>query len=187
MSSLRRADLIVVTKGTGWDEQEAGMAELRKRFRSKEVTAVRFRPAALIDGVSGERVSADRVSPRRIVAVSGIADPAAFEMSLREMGFDVAGHVARPDHAWYRQEDWEEAVRLCRATGSDAVVTTEKDLVRLREIGSVCDPPAEYPRLFAAELEAVWQGEDPLAGLLARVRRLVEDARRQSRDGVGRT
>ncbi len=66
---------------------------------------------------------------RRILAVSGLADPRSFYTMLRELEADLVGVLEYPDHYQYTAPDWQ---RIWRAAATvDLVVTTEKDLVKL--------------------------------------------------------
>jgi tetraacyldisaccharide 4'-kinase len=51
---------------------------------------------------------------------------------LREAGYSVAATLAFPDHHRYGRRD---VARVAAAAGAGAVVTTQKDLVRLEALG----------------------------------------------------
>jgi tetraacyldisaccharide 4'-kinase len=65
----------------------------------------------------------------RVTAVAGIARTDGFVAMLREAGATVADVMRFPDHHRYSSADWARIVG--RARGSERVVTTEKDLVKL--------------------------------------------------------
>jgi tetraacyldisaccharide 4'-kinase len=67
----------------------------------------------------------------RIVAVAGIARPERFFADLAAAGWDVAAALAFADHHAYTPADVARIARLAEAQGAGAVVTTEKDAVRL--------------------------------------------------------
>jgi len=66
-----------------------------------------------------------------IVAVAGIASPPRFFADLRSGGWTIAREMPYRDHHRYSRRDLHEIVATARSTGARAVVTTEKDLVRL--------------------------------------------------------
>ncbi len=68
---------------------------------------------------------------RRVVAVAGIARPARFFDALRLAGWDIAQVLPFPDHHRYAVADVERIARAARQSAALAVVTTEKDAVRL--------------------------------------------------------
>jgi tetraacyldisaccharide 4'-kinase len=63
--------------------------------------------------------------------MAGIAGPERFFDSLREAGWTIAGTASFADHYRYRARDLAEAARAARAAGAAAIMTTEKDLMRL--------------------------------------------------------
>lgn len=66
-----------------------------------------------------------------VLAVAGIADPPAFFEAVRRAGWQVVATRAFSDHYPYTRADVERIAGDVRATGAAAVVTTEKDYVRL--------------------------------------------------------
>jgi tetraacyldisaccharide 4'-kinase len=64
-------------------------------------------------------------------AIAGIASPAAFFADLRAAGCNLAGTRSFRDHFRYSRRDLEDIVAAARASGASAILTTEKDLVRL--------------------------------------------------------
>ena len=69
-----------------------------------------------------------------VAAVAGIARPQRFFRDLRALGWDVAAEIVRPDHHWYDAADVARMESAARDAGAVAVVTTEKDAVRLQGV-----------------------------------------------------
>lgn len=69
----------------------------------------------------------------RTVAFAGIGNPQRFFDLLAELGADVAARVSLPDHHAFTEADAERILRLAR-THRAQLVTTEKDLVRLKGV-----------------------------------------------------
>jgi tetraacyldisaccharide 4'-kinase len=67
----------------------------------------------------------------RVFACAGVAEPPQFFAALRTAGWAVAGTLAFADHHPYSRADAARVFAAARAAGAGAVVTTEKDLVRL--------------------------------------------------------
>jgi len=70
----------------------------------------------------------------RVVAVAGIARPERFRASLSALGWDVVHWQTYPDHHWYSSLDVARIEQAARSRGAAAVVTTEKDAVRLEAL-----------------------------------------------------
>lgn len=71
------------------------------------------------------------VAPTRVFAFAGIAEPARFFETVRDAGLELAGSRSFADHHRYTSGDLERLVRAARAAGAAALLTTEKDYVRL--------------------------------------------------------
>ena len=67
-----------------------------------------------------------------MLAFAGIGDPARFFNTLRASGIDVAGQRAFADHHPYSQAEIESLIAEAKRDGL-TLVTTEKDLARLRD------------------------------------------------------
>jgi tetraacyldisaccharide 4'-kinase len=100
------------------------------------------------------------VPKRDVVAVAGVARPERFWRLLDELGVEVVDRVRFPDHHPYAAGD---LVRLRAVSGGHALVTTEKDLVKLARL-----PDAGAIRLHAVRIDLeVDDGERLVDALLA--------------------
>lgn len=94
-----------------------------------------------------------------LFAVAGIARPERFFDDLKAAGFNVAGTMAFGDHHVFTPHDIDGIVAAARASGAAAVVTTEKDAVRLEHLDLASVPFAAVPlhtRIEPADLFASW-------------------------------
>jgi tetraacyldisaccharide 4'-kinase len=71
------------------------------------------------------------VRGKRVFAFSGLADNEQFFTALRDAGVNVVATRGFPDHHDYA--DMESIKRAARAANADAIVTTEKDAVKLND------------------------------------------------------
>jgi tetraacyldisaccharide 4'-kinase len=74
-------------------------------------------------------VDAAALSGRRVLAFAGIAHPEKFFGTVREIGADVAGTQALPDHHPYSAEECRALLQRAESLGA-ILVTTAKDAVR---------------------------------------------------------
>jgi tetraacyldisaccharide 4'-kinase len=79
------------------------------------------------------------------LALAGISRPERFVKSLEADGWSIVGLVAYPDHHRYRPRDLERLARAAHDAGVNAVVTTEKDAVRLLPFRPLPVPVAAVP------------------------------------------
>jgi tetraacyldisaccharide 4'-kinase len=68
------------------------------------------------------------------VAFCGIARPQQFFAGLAAAGLTLADAHAYPDHHRFTRHDLDHMVRLARKSGATALITTEKDEVRLGNV-----------------------------------------------------
>jgi tetraacyldisaccharide 4'-kinase len=116
----------------------------------------RKRDAARLLEPAGERLPR---TARRVVAVAGIARPERFFDDLRAGGWDVAAELRFADHHAFTSRDVDRIASRWRETGADAVVTTEKDAVRLLPFRPMRMPMAVLPltvRIEPAESFQDW-------------------------------
>jgi tetraacyldisaccharide 4'-kinase len=141
LASLRRADILIITKV---DQAMESAAALRERLRAlapqAAVATAIHEPTDLEEPLRGERLPLDRITRGRVSLLSSIGDPEGFEQTVRQLGATILAHQAFPDHHRYRSYEWQEALQRASVLGVDAIVTTEKDLVRLRPWLRSVDP-----------------------------------------------
>jgi tetraacyldisaccharide 4'-kinase len=134
LTALERADLVVAV-GDRTEIDVAAVEDTIERYApGTPVLTAAYTPV--------ECVEAERMLPRplhalsgtRVVAFAGIATPEAFKRTLQELDVDVAEMKKFPDHYWYSADDLRRLEHLADALGADALVTTEKDGVRLRRL-----------------------------------------------------
>jgi tetraacyldisaccharide 4'-kinase len=66
-----------------------------------------------------------------LYAFAGLANPGQFFESLRAAGLTLAGTRVFPDHHPYSDRDLDEIVARAAQAGATAIVTTEKDAVKI--------------------------------------------------------
>jgi tetraacyldisaccharide 4'-kinase len=71
-----------------------------------------------------------------VAAFCGIARPAQFFDGLEIAGLNIAARVAFRDHHRYTAADLDCMTTAARAAGATALMTTEKDFVRLGKLAS---------------------------------------------------
>lgn len=148
-SALGRASVLwlrAATRPAPMPPLPEGLPRVRARHAPVDVLG----PDGAIGPVSG-------MKGRRVVAFCGIARPAAFQRTLRELGAEVTAMNAFSDHHDFRRG--ELAALSAAATAARAeLVTTEKDAMRL---------PADFPASVVRLGVSVLEGEEVLQKLLA--------------------
>jgi tetraacyldisaccharide 4'-kinase len=136
LRGLARADAVVVTRADGLPPAE------RDRIR-RQVAAARpglppvvwleteHRPAGL-RAASGQTTPLAALRGRPVAAFCGIGNPAAFRRTLVETGATIVGFQSFADHHPYGAADLASLAAWAEQTAAGLVVTTLKDLVRIR-------------------------------------------------------
>jgi tetraacyldisaccharide 4'-kinase len=135
--AIARADAVVLVDDGR--EPTSGLKEADlPSLGSHRLLHARLEPRALI---TAEPPSEDLTAPprwreypialrgRRVVAVSGLADPSGFHAMLNRLGAEVIATLAFADHHDYGPYEVENILDAARH--AELVITTTKDLVKL--------------------------------------------------------
>jgi tetraacyldisaccharide 4'-kinase len=130
VSALRRADLVVVTRRAATAEAaEQVAAEVAGQVGADRVARAVLEPAGFTSGDGPE-------PPGSVLAVAAIGMPDGFTATLEAAGVSVGELLAFRDHHEYTEADVRGIVQ---AAEGRAVVTTEKDWVKLRRFDALRD------------------------------------------------
>lgn len=137
LSALARAHAFVITglDADNRDRVEEFSRRLNGVFPAIPVFGGQYRPSGVLDGRSGETRDFAELKGMRLFAFAGIANPASFRRTLAQEGIPLAGFRGFSDHHPYSSEDLKALVAEARACGAEALLTTEKDLVKLVRFG----------------------------------------------------
>ena len=119
LSGLSRADCFMV-KGKG--------ALLEIEGAGKPVFRFSYKPL-MLRSLDGSERPLGFLRRKKVAIVSGIASPESFEATVKELGPTIDKVFIYSDHHSYSKEDVSEITAGVK--GLDAVVTTEKDIVKL--------------------------------------------------------
>jgi tetraacyldisaccharide 4'-kinase len=128
-----RADIIVLTKGKGSDNR-ALISEVR-RYNPRAPLFVSDHEPSYVVTSKGEMLSLNWLSGRKVYAFCGIGDPDSFRTSLEKAGAALRGFKAYRDHYRYKRGEMEHIVKAAEASGARWIITTEKDIMRLKSVG----------------------------------------------------
>ncbi len=133
-AALARADVILVRRREGIPD----IAAARVFFPKASAFGYKVVPRAFIEpGANGEEHPPAFLKGQRVFAFCGIAGPQRFLSTLRELGAEVAGSLAFPDHYEYPAGSIERIKRAFGDSSARYLVTTEKDMVKLEPDGAI--------------------------------------------------
>lgn len=140
--SLARADVIGVTRCD--QAPPAVMAHLHEKLSrlapGTPVVEARHRPTALV-GLDGSVRPLPGPVPERVVCAAGIGNPESFAATVAALGSQVVATRWWPDHYRYTSRDLAALGELARRHDAEALITTCKDIVKLRALSVDCKLP----------------------------------------------
>ncbi len=166
VGSLQRADLVVLTHSDQVDASDKSLllGRLQRLSNAKPVIQAVHRISGLTD-IFGNLVD---IEPRDMLAVifAGIANFSGFRRSVEEIGVKVAAAYEYPDHHDYTAEEIAGLKDVALTLEANALLTTEKDAVKL--LGRWDDSGC---RLIVLRLDVEFEesGEKILTEMLDRV------------------
>ena len=134
LSALGRAHAFVVT---GVDSGNRAAVEnfqrrLQGAFPGKPVFVGEYLPSEIWHSSPDKACTLAEARRLPVFAFAGIANPDSFHQTLRQAGFSLVGFKEFRDHHAYTAKDVSALVKTALAHGAQALITTEKDFVKLR-------------------------------------------------------
>jgi tetraacyldisaccharide 4'-kinase len=147
VSALKRADMILITRShllTNPDEVELAI----RRINPLAPISYFYHDAiGLLDFTSDKRVPLSLYYNQRVVAMAAIGNPSVFLEDLAHYQFKIVDEFLFRDHHPYSQKDLDRVLESLESADARAVITTEKDAVRLQDLDF---PPG---RILALQIE----------------------------------
>lgn len=162
-TALRRAHGVVLT---GWHPEallEPWQQELKRRAPALPHWVCQFKPIALHQVGSRESLPLSFLNQTKVAAYAGIANPAPFFKSLSEMGAEVLETKALADHASFSKTEMAAWIQSLKKKGVEAVVTTEKDAVKLDNHGGFAIV------IIFLSTGVVWKDQAPLETIVKKL------------------
>jgi tetraacyldisaccharide 4'-kinase len=155
LQHIRRASCILLTKSDGRHD-ETLYQRLRTYNPHAPIIECCHRPKYFVRHSDGHQELLQWIVGKRVAILSGIARPDSFEHFLIELGARITYHQRFSDHHAFTEDDLGRFHRRVQMNPIDAILTTEKDSVRIRQ-----DFPFFVP-LYYLRIEIVIL-EDPQA------------------------
>ncbi|MCA9010061.1 MAG: tetraacyldisaccharide 4'-kinase [Planctomycetaceae bacterium] len=150
LSALKRADVVIVTRCDLASEQD--LAEIERRIiaaapqLADRILHVEFQPTSL-RSLDGNTLPLSDFAGQSVHLMAGIGNPDAFETTAIRARMKVTGTSWFPDHHQYTNIDLQQVQQRASSSGTECIVTTLKDLVKL---------PTECRDIRAMEIAAVF-------------------------------
>jgi tetraacyldisaccharide 4'-kinase len=169
ISHLRRAQMVVLTNS--------------RRAGSERVRALRERVLQIAPNVSvfvGDlqarslrsldstvRYEVDWLAKRRVFTFAALGNPTSFEHTVKELGAEIVERVQLADHQAFSRERLAEISDRAATLDIDALITTEKDAIKLPMVEMATPVFVLEVEMVLEESEAFWGAlEGRLCGTL---------------------
>ncbi|HET6516059.1 MAG TPA: tetraacyldisaccharide 4'-kinase [Thermodesulfovibrionales bacterium] len=141
LTEMKRADVIVITKkvlgekgivrSSGFSSFDSLIDEIRDNSPDAPLFVAEHLPTGLTTA-SGKDLPITAISGKTIYGFAGIGNTDSFRETLLSIGTRVSGFKPFRDHVAYSQGDIERISLASKACRADWIVTTEKDIMKIR-------------------------------------------------------
>jgi len=132
LSSLKRADVLILTKTEGSGHIQELSSKLKEINPKALIIQSWYKSAGVKDVFDVLSIPENFLKDKRVVGFCAIGDPLSFELSVKNSGAELIKFFAYMDHHVYQASDIKEMVDFCRSRQIQVLVTTHKDAVKLR-------------------------------------------------------
>jgi tetraacyldisaccharide 4'-kinase len=140
LGSLGRADIIVLSRSGRGEQDRQGrpcVDALVREIRSYNTKARIFQAEHM--PVSCRLLSGDKRPPewlfgKKVFGLSAIGNPLSFEKTVLSLGAQFLGRRMFRDHHRYSSSDVARVLKGAQKSGAEWIVTTEKDIIKLRNL-----------------------------------------------------
>ena len=139
LSHLDRAQVVLLTKtDQSTDESRDAIKEVLKQYNEQALIVESIHsPQGLIEiedwykGTRHDTIGLEILLDQKVVAFSGIGNPSSFEQTIADVGAVLLDSIRYPDHHDYMMAEMQAVVEWAHETGATALLTTEKDAVKI--------------------------------------------------------
>jgi len=136
LRNLGRADLFVISHCNQSDEQtiKSIYTRLNQINPHAPVCESAHRPIFIENITDGSTLEPEWLKGKMIYGLSAIGNPESFALTLKELEADLIRHRVFSDHHVYTKEEIDDVISEARSLGADAIVVTQKDIVKIRKM-----------------------------------------------------
>ncbi len=134
LKALNRCHVLVITRQTNKDAE----AEIRRHNKQAPIFYASFKPKGIIS-MKGTAEPCGIIEDKKVFAFAGIGNPESFLRTIESLHPACIHFKALRDHHKYSTSDLTEILLKAKQRGTDIILTTEKDIVKLRELNRDID------------------------------------------------
>lgn len=142
-SSLKRADIILVKQKDDTPIKQ----KMKENFPWARIYAYKVKNQGFYSSKERGSIPVEHLERKRLLALSGIARPNRFLSLLEKEGLIPASVLQFPDHHAYPPSSIKKISREIQRIEAEAIITTEKDYFKLKDLQKEQNIPVFYNRL----------------------------------------
>jgi tetraacyldisaccharide 4'-kinase len=154
---LSRADVILITRTDLVKDVSTTEADVRRFAGDAEIFLATNKIRSIRElsafFMRDNEVILNKDDAPHLFAFCGLGNPINFFKQVELEGLDIVGRKAFPDHHYYTTDDIADLAERAETAGAEALITTVKDAVRLRNFAM------EMP-CYVAEIDTVVEHGD---------------------------
>lgn len=134
VSELRRCHLAVINGRPEIEAPAMAAESLRNLIGETNIFFCTQRIQTLIPFYcwqNAEKHCASSEWPHSSYLVTAVGNPARFQRDIQQLGIEVRGVHFFRDHYRLEQKDWDACIKEACIKGADAIITTEKDAIKI--------------------------------------------------------
>ena len=136
LKNLGRADMFIISHCNQSKEQKIKSIYTKLNYVNNDAPVCEsiHRPVHIENIMDGSILEPEWLNGKRIYGLSAIGNPESFTYTLKELGADLIKHRKFHDHHNYNREEIGDVVYEAKLLGVDAIVVTQKDIVKIRKM-----------------------------------------------------
>ncbi|MFQ5963662.1 MAG: tetraacyldisaccharide 4'-kinase [Candidatus Scalinduaceae bacterium] len=134
IKNLKRADLFVLSHCNQSDENTIKLIYKKLNQINSEIPVCEsiHEPVYIENINDSSKLETEWLRGKRVYGLCAIGNPESFASTLKELGVDLIRFLPFHDHHYYTQEELDSVITEAKSLGVDAIVVTQKDLVKIR-------------------------------------------------------
>ena len=150
VSNLSRADLVILTK-TNTHKPSDYLINIIENLKCPIINN-KIELDDMLINIKGESYALDIINSKNVYIFSALGDHEGFEKIMVNTGAIIVGHDKYPDHYIYTPGDLKNIEENANKNGANFIITTEKDIVKIKEYNSKVN-------LYAVRMKMVYKPE----------------------------
>ena len=132
LSSLKRADVFVLTKVDECPENLSSIKKVIKKINHKALMLECYHKASgLYEPIAKKNINLELLQNEKVFTFCAIGSAESFKRTLKKLNVNIAGYIDFLDHHQYTNNDINTIVNAATASEAKIIITTEKDWMRL--------------------------------------------------------